>query len=147
MCVCVYLGRVHAYILLCVLPSLASCAGEHSSPSLQSLLSCGAKTSWGWVEEGLAKGTPRNSLSQRKVPKFPGVLCHWPIISQVSSCLSSPERRTFPQQPEGERARAARLTEGKLRTQLDPVASPGDAAALGGGPLSWERLPGWFRVA
>ena len=47
MCVCVYLGHVHAYIRFCVLPSQASCAGEYSSPSLQSLLSCGAKVSWG----------------------------------------------------------------------------------------------------
>lgn len=33
------------------------------------------KIAGGWVEEGPAMGTPRNSLSQRrKVPKFPGVL-------------------------------------------------------------------------
>lgn len=95
---------------------------------------------------GQRRGLPSRPLgcppSQRKVPKFSGVLylslaCHWP-----SSFLSFiPRKADFPPAIWGWEGQGRQThAEGKLRTPPDPAPQPWDTVARGGGLLSWERL-------
>lgn len=99
------------------------------------------------MEEELARGTPRFTPSQRKVPKFPGVLglsltCHW--LGSLLSFISNEE--DFPLATwwwEGGLDSLRRETEDSTR----PCPSPRGAARLREGLFPGKTVPGYFEVA
>lgn len=118
MCLCVYLGPVHMYRLFCVLPSQAFYAGEYSSPSLTISSPEELKIARGRWRRGLPRG-PLSTPPPRG--SFPSFLESYAVIG-----LSLAKFPPVLHPQEG-------LKQKGTRTQLNPVPSPRNTAALGRG--------------